>query len=81
MHKTLLKVKNKRLADLVENIIKKMNKKEIGACVQAEALNLATQFQNPDMVSALNDDMLNFLSMPILTGKNKGEAIVLLLIS
>ena len=27
----------------------------------------------PDIVSALNDDMLNFLSMPILTGKNKGE--------
>ena len=73
MYKTLIKVKNKRLADLVENIIKKMNKKEIGACVQAECLNLATQFKNPDIVSALNDDMLNFLSMPILTGKDKGE--------
>ena len=29
MHKTLIKVKNKRLADLIENIIKKMNKSEI----------------------------------------------------
>ena len=28
MHKTLIKVKNKRLADLIENIIKKMNKSE-----------------------------------------------------
>jgi hypothetical protein len=36
MHKTLVKVKNKRLAELIENIIKKMNKNEIIQSVQTE---------------------------------------------
>ena len=73
MHKTLTKVKNKRLADLIENIIKKMNKSKILECVQFESSQLATQFKNPDFVQALNDDMLEFLSMPVLGGKDKGE--------
>ena len=73
MHKTLTKVKNKRLADLIENIIKKMNKKEILKCVQFESSQLATQFKNPDLVEAMNNDMLEFLSMPVLAGKDKGE--------
>ena len=73
MHKTLIKVKNKRLADLIENIIKKMNKSEIIKCVQSEASLLAPQFKNPDIVEALNNDMLEFLSMPVLAGKHKGE--------
>ena len=61
MHKTLTKVKNKRLADLIENIIKKMNKSKILECVQFESSQLATQFKNPDLIQALNDDMLDFL--------------------
>jgi len=73
MHTTLTKVKNKRLADLIENIIKKMNKNKILECVQFESSQLATQFKNPDLVQALNDDMLDFLSMPVLGGKDKGE--------
>ena len=73
MHKTLTKVKNKRLADLIENIIKKMNKSEILKCVQFESSLLATQFKNPDLIEALNNDMLEFLSMPVLAGKDKGE--------
>jgi hypothetical protein len=37
MHKTLIKVKNKKLADLIENIIKEMNKSEMsGAVVKVE---------------------------------------------
>ena len=63
MHKTLTKVKNKRLADLIENIIKKMNKNEILECVQSESSLLAKQFK----------DLLEFLSMPVLAGKDKGE--------
>ena len=73
MHKTLIKVKNKRLADLIENIIKKMNKSEILECVQSESSLLAKQFKDPDLVEALNNDMLEFLSMPVLAGKDKGE--------
>ena len=73
MHKTLTKVKNKRLADLIENIIKKMNKSEILKCVQFESSLLATQFKNPDLIEALNNDMLEFLSIPVLAGKEKGE--------
>lgn len=73
MHKTLIKVKNKRLADLIENIIKKMNKNEILECVQSESSLLAKQFKDPDLVEALNNDMLEFLSMPVLAGKDKGE--------
>ena len=73
MHKTLIKVKNKRLADLIENIIKKMNKSEILECVQYESSLLAKQFKDPDLVEALNNDMLEFLSMPVLAGKDKGE--------
>jgi hypothetical protein len=73
MHKTLTKVKNKRLADLIENIIKKMNKNEILKCVQSESSLLAKQFKDPDLVEALNNDMLEFLSMPVLAGKDKGE--------
>jgi hypothetical protein len=73
MHKTLTKVKNKRLADLIENIIKKMNKSEILECVQYESSLLAKQFKDPDLVEALNNDMLEFLSMPVLAGKDKGE--------
>ena len=73
MHKTLTKVKNKRLADLIENIIKKMNKNEILECVQSESSLLAKQFKDPDLVEALNNDMLEFLSMPVLAGKDKGE--------
>ena len=73
MHKTLTKVKNKRLADLIENIIKKMNKSERLECVQYESSLLAKQFKDPDLVEALNNDMLEFLSMPVLAGKDKGE--------
>ena len=73
MHKTLIKVKNKRLADLIENIIKKMNKSEILKCVQSEASHLAPQFKNPDLVEALNNDMLELLSIPVLAGKHTGE--------
>ena len=73
MHKTLTKVKNKRLADLIENILKKMNKSEILKCVQFESSQLATQFKNPDLIEALNNDMLELLSMPVLAGKDKGE--------
>ncbi len=73
MHKTLLKVKKKRLAELVENIIKKMNKNEILQSVQAESSLLAPQFRNPDLVGELNNRMLDFLSVPILTGKHQGE--------
>lgn len=73
MHKTLLKVKSKKLADLIENIIKKMSKKDILNCVSAEASMLAAQFKNPELVRNLNDDMLDFLSTPVLGGKNKGE--------
>ena len=73
MHKTLLKVKKKRLAELVENIIKKMNKNEILQSVQAESSLLAPQFRNPDLVGELNIRMLDFLSVPILTGKHQGE--------
>ena len=73
MHKTLIKVKNKRLADLIENIIKKMNKSEILKCVQSEASHLAPQFKNPELVESLNNDMLELLSIPVLAGKHKGE--------
>ena len=73
MHKTLTKVKNKRLADLIEIIIKEKNKREILECVQFESSQLATQFKNPDLIEALNNDMLELLSMPVLAGKDKGE--------
>ena len=42
-------------------------------CVQSESSLLATQFKDPDLVEALNNDMLEFLSMPVLAGKDKGE--------
>ena len=73
MHKTLTKVKNKRLADLIEIIIKEKNKREILECVQFESSQLATQFKDPDLIEALNNDMLELLSMPVLAGKDKGE--------
>ncbi len=73
MHKTLLKVKNKKLAELIENIINKMNKNEILNCVQSESSLLAPQFRNPDLIGELNNAMLNFLDSPVLAGKNKGE--------
>ncbi len=73
MHKTLLKVKNKKLAELIENIINKMNKNEILNCVQSESSLLAQQFRNPDLIGELNNAMLNFLDSPVLAGKNKGE--------
>tara|TARA_A100001011_G_scaffold143542_1_gene151585 strand:+ start:160 stop:582 length:423 start_codon:yes stop_codon:yes gene_type:complete len=73
MHKTLLKVKNKKLAELIENIINKMNKNEILKCVQSESSLLAPQFRNPDLIGELNNAMLNFLDSPVLAGKNKGE--------
>tara|TARA_X000000950_G_C13680664_1_gene563804 strand:- start:25 stop:447 length:423 start_codon:yes stop_codon:yes gene_type:complete len=73
MHKTLLKVKNKKLAELIENIINKMNKNEILSCVQSESSLLAPQFRNPDLIGELNNAMLNFLDSPVLAGKNKGE--------
>ena len=73
MHKTLVKIKNKRLAELIENIIKKMNKNEILQSVQAESSLLAPQFRNPDLVGELNNRMLDFLSIPIPTGKHQGE--------
>ena len=73
MHKTLLKVKNKKLAELIENIINKMNKNEILNCVQSESSLLAQQFSNPDLIGELNNAMLNFLDSPVLAGKNKGE--------
>tara|TARA_B110000285_G_scaffold232652_1_gene304211 strand:- start:80 stop:502 length:423 start_codon:yes stop_codon:yes gene_type:complete len=73
MHKTLTKVKNKRLADLIEIIIKEKNKREIQECVQFESSQLATQFKDPDLIEALNNDMLELLSMPVLAGKDKGE--------
>lgn len=73
MHKTLVKVKNKRLAELIENIIKKMNKNEIIQSVQAESSLLAPQFRNPDLVGELNNRMLDFLSVPVAAGKHQGE--------
>ena len=73
MHKTLTKVKNKRLADLIEIIIKEKNKREILECVQFESSQIATQFKNPDLIEALNNDMLELLSMPVLAGKDTGE--------
>tara|TARA_B100001093_G_C26050451_1_gene686116 strand:+ start:108 stop:530 length:423 start_codon:yes stop_codon:yes gene_type:complete len=73
MHKTLLKAKNKKLSGLIENIIKKMSKKDILNYVSAEASMLAPQFKDPELVRNLNDDMLDFLSVPVLAGKNKGE--------
>lgn len=73
MHKTLLKVKNKKLAELIENIINKMNKNEILNCVQSESSLLAPQFRSPDLIGELNNAMLNFLDSPVLAGKNKGE--------
>jgi hypothetical protein len=53
MHKTLTKVKNKRLADLIEIIIKEKNKREILECVQFESSQLATQFKDPDRASII----------------------------
>ena len=73
MHKTLVKVKNKKLSELVENIINKMSKNEILQCVQSESSLLAPQFRNPELVMDLNNAMLEFLDSPILAGKNKGE--------
>ena len=73
MHKTLVKVKNKKLSELVENIINKMSKNEILQCVQSESSLLATQFRNPELVMNLNNAMLELLDSPILAGKNKGE--------
>jgi hypothetical protein len=75
MHKTLEKVKNKRLADLIENIIKKMNKNQIKKLVQSEYLNLDQQFQNPELIGDLNDDLLRLMYMPVLGGKDKSEII------
>jgi len=75
MHKTLQKVKNKRLADLVENIIKKMDKDEIKRYVQSEFLNLHPQFQNPELIGDLNNHLLELMYMPVLAGKEKGENI------
>ena len=75
MHKTLKKVQNKRLADLVENIIKKMNKQEIKKCVQSEYLNLDPQFQNPELIGDLNNHLLEFMHMPVLAGKLQGQNI------
>tara|TARA_B100001057_G_C22678527_1_gene882812 strand:- start:96 stop:518 length:423 start_codon:yes stop_codon:yes gene_type:complete len=73
MHKTLVKVKNKRLAELIENIINKMNKNQIIECVQSESSLLAPQFRNPDLVMQLNNAMVDFLDTPVLAGKDKGE--------
>ena len=40
MHKTLKKVENERLADMVQNIIKRMSKEEIGISINEEMKNL-----------------------------------------
>ena len=73
MHKTLKKVQNKRLADLVENIIKKMNKDEIKKCVQSEYLNLDPQFQNPELIGDLNNSLLERMYMPVPAGEHQGK--------
>ena len=41
--------------------------------LKSESSLLAKQFKDPDLVEALNNDMLEFLSMPVLAGKDKGE--------
>ena len=58
MHKTLKKVEKERLADMIQNIIKRMSKKQISECVSAEAKNLSPKFKDPDFVTKLNDIMI-----------------------
>lgn len=60
MHQSLKKIENERLADMIQNIIKKMSKQQISQSVSAEAQNLSKKFQNPDFVTNLNDIMMEF---------------------
>lgn len=60
MHQTIKKIENERLADMIENIIKKMSKQQISQSVSAEVQNLSKKFQNPDFITNLNDIMMDF---------------------
>ena len=62
MHKTLKKIENERLADMIQNIIKKMSKQEISQSVSSEVQSLSPKFQNPDFITKLNDIMIDFNS-------------------
>lgn len=75
MHKTLKNVQNKRLADLIENIIKKMNKAQIGECVNAEFENLDPQFQDPKLIGDINDSMVDRMPLILPAGENEGKTI------
>jgi|TARA_B100001971_G_C17758745_1_gene319144 hypothetical protein len=73
MHKTLKKVENERLADMVQNIIKRMSKEEIGISINEEMKNLNPKFRNRDFIKNLNDIMLDFDSFVPPIGKNAGK--------
>ena len=49
------------------------SKDEIMRYMRAESDNLHSQFQNPDLISQINDHQLDILSTPLIFGKHKGE--------
>ena len=73
MHHALKKAAKKRLAEVIEGIIKMSSKEEILSYVRAEFENLHSQFQNPDLIRDINDHQLDILSTPMIFGKDRGE--------
>ena len=73
MEKRLKKVAKERLADMIQNIIKKMSKEQIGVAINAEMKQLNPKFRDPNTIQKLNDIMLEFNSFVPPLGKNKGK--------
>ena len=53
MEKRLKKVAKERLADMIQNIIKKMSKEQIGVAINAEMKQLNPKFRDPTTIQKL----------------------------
>ena len=73
MDKSWKKDAKRRVADVVEDIIKMTSKEEIIMFVRNQSLDLDNQFQNPDLIKQINDSQNEMLFTPVLGGKHKGE--------
>ena len=73
MDTSLKKVAKERLADMVQNIIKRMSKEEIGENINIEVKRLNPKFRHPDTIQKLNDIMLEFNSFVPPIGKHAGK--------
>ena len=71
MDKSWKKDAKRRVADVVEDIIKMTSKEEIIMFVRNQSLDLDNQFQNPDLIKQINDSQNEMLFTPVLEENTK----------